>query len=300
VRSIYPAIRAQPFVGNVVYDLGMGVFHWADVALCGLDNREARVAVNASCLRVGRPWIDGAIERLGGVARLFLPTSGACYECTMSETDWQMLQARRSCALLSRKDVEAGHTPTTATISSIVAGFQCQEMLKYLHDLPVEGGTGVVINGQVNDVYAVSYPRKEDCMAHETLDEIVPLPHRSDGVTMAELLARARSDLGGEATLELSREILHELECTPCNEREPVFLSLGKVTEDDARCARCGEVRFPHLLHSVDGTEDFLGRSPADIGLPPFDILVGRSGSRAIGYLMAGDERDVLGDLPAL
>ncbi len=44
--EIYGAIQVQPFVGNIVHDLGLGVYRWADVILGGLDNREARVAIN--------------------------------------------------------------------------------------------------------------------------------------------------------------------------------------------------------------------------------------------------------------
>ena len=46
-------MRVQPFQGNVVYDLGLGVFRWADVILGGLDNREARVAINQAAARMG-------------------------------------------------------------------------------------------------------------------------------------------------------------------------------------------------------------------------------------------------------
>src|SRR5947199_7301806 len=35
-RDIYPDLKIQPFVGNIVYDLGMGVFRWADVVIGGL------------------------------------------------------------------------------------------------------------------------------------------------------------------------------------------------------------------------------------------------------------------------
>ena len=295
VRELYPAMRVQPFVGNMVYDLGAGVFRWADVTVCGLDNREARVAANRACLRVGRPWVDGAIERLDGLARAFLPDGGACYECTMSDVDWQMLEARRSCALLTREQMEAGYTPTTATSSSIVAGFQCQELLKLLHGLPVEGATGIVINGQTNDVYAVAYPRKDDCAAHETLEDIVELPAASDGVTLGDLLARARADLGDGATLELSREVLAALECIGCGTREELFRSLGQVAEAEGACPRCGEQRVPHLVHSAAADAPFLDRTPAQMGLPPYDIVIGRRGLRAVGYLLAGDEADALG-----
>ena len=60
-RNIWPQINAHAFVGNVVYDLGIGVYRWADVVIGGLDNREARLAINRNCWRVNRPWIDGAI-----------------------------------------------------------------------------------------------------------------------------------------------------------------------------------------------------------------------------------------------
>ena len=96
--EIYPDIRVQAFDGNIVYDLGQGIYRWADVILGGLDNREARVAINLATARAGKVWIDGAIERLDGVARVFDPATGPCYECTMGENDWKMLEARRSCA----------------------------------------------------------------------------------------------------------------------------------------------------------------------------------------------------------
>src|ERR687893_391679 len=72
-RDLYPGMNVHAFNGNVVYDLGMGVFHWADVVIGGLDNREARLAINRACFRVNRPWIDGAIEQIQGTARVFAP-----------------------------------------------------------------------------------------------------------------------------------------------------------------------------------------------------------------------------------
>ncbi len=66
MREIYRGTKATAWRGNVVYDLGLGVYRWADVVIGGLDNREARVAINQSAARAGRVWIDGAIERLEG------------------------------------------------------------------------------------------------------------------------------------------------------------------------------------------------------------------------------------------
>ena len=57
-KEIYPDLNVQAFNGNIVYDLGLGVFRWADIVLGGLDNREARLAINRACWRLNKPWID--------------------------------------------------------------------------------------------------------------------------------------------------------------------------------------------------------------------------------------------------
>ena len=122
-KEIYPDLLVHHFNGNVVYDLGVGVFRWADIIIGGLDNREARLSINRNCWKCSKPWIDGAIQQIDGVARVFIPEThplgqptAPCYECTMSQTDWKLLQLRRSCNLLSKSEMEAGKTPTTPTI----------------------------------------------------------------------------------------------------------------------------------------------------------------------------------------
>jgi adenylyltransferase/sulfurtransferase len=84
-RDLYPAIDARPLVGNITADLGLGWVRWADVVVGALDNREARIFINSACARLGKPWIDGGIEVLQGIARGFHPPHTACYQCTMSE-----------------------------------------------------------------------------------------------------------------------------------------------------------------------------------------------------------------------
>ncbi len=187
-----PGCAVRPFTGNVVYDLGQGVYRWADVILGGLDNREARVAINLAAARAGKVWIDGAIERLDGVARVFDPATGPCYECTMGENDWKMLEARRSCALLSRGEMEQGKVPTTPTTASIIAGVQVQEAVKYLHGLDVIAGQGFVFDGTHHQSYLVRYTRKDDCPAHEADEPVELLPGGAADTRVGDLLERVR------------------------------------------------------------------------------------------------------------
>lgn len=295
--DVYPALKVQPFFGNIVHDLGLGIYRWADVIICGLDNREARVSVNRSAARVGKIWIDGAIERLEGVARVFDPACGPCYECTMSDTDWKMLEARRSCALLSRDEMEEGKVPTTPTTASVVAGIQCQEAVKLIHGLDVLTGRGFVFDGTYHQSYVVTYTQNDDCPSHEPYEPLEKLAASVHQTSVGDFLQRVRDDLGREAIVEFNTDLLESLHCPSCGQTESMPASLGKVTEQQGRCPTCGEHRVPNTFHTIKGSEPFLDSSLAEIGVPPWEILGGRAGTEQRFYEFAGDRDEVLGSL---
>ncbi len=301
-KDIYPEMRVRPFRGNVVYELGLGIYRWADVIIGGLDNREARVAINSAAARTGKVWIDGAIERLDGVARVFDPACGPCYECTMSETDWKMLEARRSCALLTREQMAAGKVPTTPTTGSIIAGMQVQEAVKFLHGMDTISGQGFVFDGTYHQSYLVTYTQKDDCPAHDPHEPIEAWDRSVSELTVGQLLDRVCKDLDSpEAVIELNHDLLAGLQCVHCNEVEPRFTSLARVRESDGICPNCGEPRVPQTYHSIGrslGNADTLAeKTLAEIGVPSWDIVGGRVGLKRQYYELIGDRPAVLGEL---
>lgn len=296
-RDIYPDINVHSFCGNIVHDLGMAVYRWADVVLGGLDNREARLAINRSCYRVGRTFIDGAIEQIQGCARVFQP-DGPCYECTMSKVDWQMLEQRRSCNLLTRQEMAGGRTPTTPTISSIIAGMQCQEAVKHLHNMPTMAGKGWVLDGLSGDSYQIEYQRNQECFSHDTLHEIVSLNVGHATITVGDLLAKVRGIVGEEIELEIGRDVLEKLVCPNCQREEAMFTSLGGVKEDAAWCPHCDDTRRNVVtFYKIRGDEPFLDRTLQDIGVPAYDILIARTTKGAFGFELTDDAQAVLGPL---
>ncbi|PHS04591.1 MAG: molybdopterin biosynthesis protein MoeB [Blastopirellula sp.] len=298
-KSIYPQINVQAFHGDVIHDLGLGVFHWADIVVGGLDNREARLAINRNCWKVNRPWIDGAIEQIQGCVRFFAP-DGPCYECTMSERDWKILQDRRSCNLLTQSEMEGGRTPTTPTISSIIAGVQCQEAVKYLHGLETMKGRGWVFEGVSGESYSIEYQRKEECYSHDILDEIIPLDAKARNMTVVDLLKKACEVLGEGAVIEFPREMIEKLVCPKCGSEEDMFCSVSKVHASRALCHSCSDVRREVVtFYRIKGNESFLDRTLADIGVPPFDIIFASNGDRLVGFELSGDADSVLGKLIA-
>jgi molybdopterin/thiamine biosynthesis adenylyltransferase len=298
VKDIYPTANVHFFHGDVIYELGLGVYDWADLVLAGLDSREARLHVNQCCWKTKTPWIDGATETLQGVVRMFVPPTGPCYECTLTTADWELLQERRGCAGL-RAERPPGRVSTTPTTASVIAALQCQEAVKWLHGLDGLARKGLVFNGVTNDTYVVPYNIQEDCNSHETFEEIVRLPGSVHTVSLRQVLAEARTRLGPGAVVEFEHEILLSFECPSCLESEMIWRPLGSVSEREAACPRCGTERRPESTQSIHGSEDYLDRPFAAMGVPPFDMVLGRKGFSAIAFAFAGDGPTVLGPLHA-
>ena len=293
--EINPDVKAKAFISNIIDDVGLGVFRRMNVVLGGLDNREARLSINQSCYKVNRPWIDGAIEALNGFARVFVPGQGACYECTMTETDWMLINKRKSCALLTHEQMAEGKIPTTPTSSSVIAGIQVQEMLKLLHsdrNLPTLAGKGYVFNGLTHDSYVVEYQCKEDCMSHDTYDKITEKPWSVKTITLRDILTEIRSELGEKAVLDFDRDIASKAKCS-CGKCKDLFIPVHKLKGDMLTCPDCGNQMTFESFHSVKGDEDFLSKTPYDIGIPMLHIVSGRVGINSVYYEFTSDEAEV-------
>ena len=297
-RSLSPQATVRPVVANVVHGCGLGLFEWSDVILAGLDNREARLWINRSAWKVNRPWIDGAIEGINGVVRVFLPGVAPCYECTLGEVDWALLQKRMSCNLLALEPTAEGKVPTTPTISSIIAGMQVQEAVKLIHGLPTLASKGYVFEGMNHSSYVVEYTENAECMSHYTLPQIVHLPETSGELTLQQLRRRAQSDLeSSDVVIEFSRDVVQKFVCPACKQEEELYQPLGSVPFTRAKCVNDEQLRTVVSLHSYSGEEELGSRPLSALGLPLFDIFIARTSNREIAYIPYGDAPRVLGPL---
>lgn len=293
-KSINPQVHVQYKNADVTTQLGLGILRRMDVIIGCLDNREARLAVNRFCYWVNRPWVDGAIQELLGLVRVFVPGQGACYECTLTEQALRDLSMRYSCPLLARQNILLGKVPTTPTIASIIGGMQSQEALKLINDMPVEPGKVVHYNGMVNEMHTTAYSPREDCESHWTYGEITELPARAERTTLADLLRIARADLGPDAMIELDQELITSLRCPNCHTVEEILRPLSEVTFEAGHCPTCGILRESTLTHIISGEEKFLHRTLASVGVPPLHILRAHNGVEYRFYELTGDLPDAL------
>ncbi len=288
VRALNPDVRVRALNGNVITDLGLGVFAEMDVVIGCLDNREARLWINRQCWKVGKPWVDGAIQEISGVTKVFVPPASACYECAMTEADYRLLNLRYSCPLLRREDIAEGKVPTAPTIASIVAGLETQEALKLLHGLPVQAGAAFVFNGESNNFYTTRFQRREDCLSHETYPAATGLPFGAASPAAALL-----KETGGRS-LVLDRDLLVSLSCPPCGTTKAILRPLVLVSQKEGMCPKCGQAMRPEIIHEVDA-EGALAKEPLrNVGVPAFDIVKVKTAKGMTFARLDGDRNEAL------
>lgn len=299
VLGMNPGLRVEGRRANVITDIGLGVFAEMDLVIGCLDNREARLWVNRCCWKVGVPWIDGAIQEIAGVVKVFVPPDSSCYECAMTEADYRLINMRYSCPLLKREDLLQGKVPTAPTIASIVAGLQTQEALKLLHGFRDFAGKALVLSGMVNNFYTTAFPRREGCLSHETYPEAEPLPLTAGGSTATELFGLARrafgGDSGGGLRLALDRDLLLGLSCPDCGVDRRVMRPLALVSHREGTCEACGQVMRTELASEIaEGSPESL-LTLGVLGVPAYDIVRVTRGNESRFFRLQEDRARALG-----
>ncbi|MDH3944866.1 MAG: ThiF family adenylyltransferase [Anaerolineae bacterium] len=293
-KEINPDIKIQYMHGDVTTDLGLGVIRRMDVIIGALDNREARLAINRFAHWMKKPWVDGAIQELLGLVRVFIPGEGACYECTLTAQARQDLAVRYSCPLLARQNILLGKVPTTPTIASIIGAMQSQEALKLIHDMDVEAGKVTHFNGLTNHMHTTAYSHRDDCESHWIYGDVTELPIGAQTTTLKELYEIIRDDLGEEAVIELDQEIVLELECMTCQTVENTISAMSQVSFEAAHCPNCGNMREVKMTHVITGEEPYLQRTLASVGIPPLHIIKANNTKEYRFYELTGDLKNSL------
>ncbi len=289
-RQLNPDCRVLDLCGDVMTDIGLGLVRDCDVVISCVDNREARLWINRMCWKVGTPWIDGGIQEINGVAKVFSPQHGACYECAMTERDYQLIALRYSCPLLKLEDMQQGKVPTAPTIASIIGGLQAQEALKLIHGLDTATGSAMVFNGVANQFYKTEYQFREDCLSHEFYDEPFSASLSAAQSTVGDLFEAVEKETGYVCeAIELDRDFLVNLTCSRCDVGHEVNQPRNSVNMKRAICDGCGEVMTPSSINEVD-SGPLNHRKLSEIGIPAYDIVKVRTNQQMVFVLLAEDQ----------
>jgi UBA/THIF-type NAD/FAD binding protein len=284
--EINPQIKVFPIVGNLFSDVGLGIYKDVDVVIGCLDSRIARYLLNRLCMRVGKTWIDGSIENLTGVVKIYTPGIN-CYECNLSREEFNHIMLRTGCADVVRTQTSAGRVATTPISASIVGAMQAQEAMKIIHadegPTPFKTLTGKMwrFEGLTNTINTYKYSSwKNNCPAHERWTKIITCHELSAEMKVKEVLATLKTILGAK-TIEINMRNNKFIEKIISDRPEKEFKLLIPESKLDETIQSNEELRklsYRTLFHkcfyeNIDNDFPYMDLSLAEIGIPLYDII---------------------------
>lgn len=234
--------RIDWFHGDLVWELGTGIYSEMDLVLGCLDNVEARMSINRQCWLTNTPWIDSGTYELGMRVEFYRPPELPCYQCNL--TSQQLINANRrySCDHVKLKAYQENKMPTTQITSAIVSAIQVQEAIKFLCGQPVASGKKIYYQGLNNEFDVFTKTANEACFAHATYPEVVDIDLGVD-ITLGDFLTYiSKKEFSGQnASLDFrgDRTFIKAVACRICGTEIKLMRPTFRINVEEFICQSC-------------------------------------------------------------
>lgn len=287
--EINPQIKATPIVGNLFSEVGLALYKSVDVIIGCLDSRLARYQLNRMAMRAGKTWIDGSIENLTGVVKVYTPGK-SCYECGLSREEFNIIMLRTGCADVVRSQTSHGRVATTPISASIVGAVQAQEAMKVIHldaydgdALPFTTLQGKMwrYEGLTNATNTYKFASwKRNCPAHEQWTPTLIGEKMTADMTVKDALKELKRICVAKG-VEINLMNNKFIEAVISDNPEKEFMVMIPESQLDNTISSDSEMRklsYKTLFHkkfyeNIDPYFPFQELTLRQIGIPYYDVL---------------------------
>lgn len=287
--EINPQIKVTPIVGSLFSEVGLALYKSVDVIIGCLDSRLARYQLNRMAMRAGKTWIDGSIENLTGVVKVYSPGI-SCYECGLSREEFNIIMLRTGCADVVRSQTSQGRVATTPISASIVGAVQAQEAMKIIHldsygdsSLPFSTLKGKMwrYEGLTNTTNTYKFASwKKSCPAHEQWIPSTMGKNMTADMTVKDALAELRRICGvDEVEINLMNNKFIEAIISDSPEKEfKVMVPESALDDTISSDSEMRKLSYKTLFHkkfyeNIDSNFPFQHLTLNQIGIPYFDVI---------------------------
>lgn len=285
--EINPQIKVTPIVGKLDSEVGLGLYRSVDVVIGCLDSRLARYQLNRLCMRSGKSWIDGSIENLTGVVRVYGP-GVSCYECGLSREEFNQIMLRTGCADVVRTQNAAGRVATTPVSASIIGAMQAQEAMKILHEdteaskqFKILKGKMLCYEGMTNSTNIYKFASwKSTCPSHDLWEPVIECSALSASLTVKETLSTL-SKLLQAKSVEINMQnnkFIDKIIADQPEKEFTVMLPESKLDNHINNHAELKRLSYRTLFHksffeNINDTFPYQDLTLQQIGIPPYDVI---------------------------
>lgn len=287
--EINPQIKVTPIVGNLFSDVGLALYQSVDVIIGCLDSRLARYQLNRMAMRANKTWIDGSIENLTGVVKVYTPGI-SCYECGLSREEFNIIMLRTGCADVVRSQTSQGRVATTPISASIVGAVQAQEAMKVIHldaykdeKLPFTTLQGKMwrYEGLTNMTNLYKFSSwKKGCPAHDRWHPVIHADSMTAGMTVTEAIAELKRVCSTDVVeINLMNNKFIEAVISDNPEKEFKVMipesRLDEVISSDPEMRRLSYKTVFHkkFYENIDSDFPFMNLKLSEVGIPYYDII---------------------------
>ena len=287
--EINPQIKVTPIVGNLFSDVGLALYQSVDVIIGCLDSRLARYQLNRMAMRANKTWIDGSIENLTGVVKVYTPDI-SCYECGLSREEFNIIMLRTGCADVVRSQTSQGRVATTPISASIVGAVQAQEAMKVIHldaykdeKLPFTTLQGKMwrYEGLTNMTNLYKFSSwKKGCPAHDRWHPVIHADSMTAGMTVTEAIAELKRVCSADVVeINLMNNKFIEAVISDNPEKEFKVMipesRLDEVISSDPEMRRLSYKTVFHkkFYENIDSDFPFMNLKLSEVGIPYYDII---------------------------
>ena len=285
IKKINPNINVTTIVGDISHNVGLGLIRKMNVVVGCLDNRWARYTLNRLCMRAGVPWVDGGINALEGVAKVFIPGKN-CYACTLEPSALTELKKHTSCAVAIKRNIESGRVPTTPVVASIIGAVQAQEAMKLIHKEELASGELTSLCGKMfcydgasMTIRLVSHQAWDnDCPVHEEWSPVVESPLTNNN-TVEELFSWLKEKFStSDVELVLRNQAFVDfIEDRTTGNKYNIMLPEAEVptfieNDDELRGIPMGQF-YQHTIRNINNESQYKGLTLKQLGIPEQDVI---------------------------
>jgi molybdopterin/thiamine biosynthesis adenylyltransferase len=296
-----PSCRIEPIHADI-RQLGLGALREASLIFSCLDSRRSRVVVNEIAMRLGVPWIDGALDGSGralfGRVACYDPRrpESACYLCPHDSNSLRDIANEDGigCSATWWKDTAGASAPTLASsaLGAAVAAMQATRGIEILNGHAAAiASTETYFDMGRQQMSGHRLQRNPRCLLDHRQWPLTSLGTDAARTTVAETFAFAEAALGGEIALQLPhRSIVTTVRCPECWAADRPYRALDSLPAAGLHCA-CGHEMHPAAPDLLDrfsrsDASAFLDRTWREIGLPPADVVVAAHGNHELHILL--------------
>lgn len=298
IKKINPNINVTTIVGDISHNVGLGLIRKMNVVVGCLDNRWARYTLNRLCMRAGVPWVDGGINALEGVAKVFIPGKN-CYACTLEPSALTELKKHTSCAVAIKRNIESGRVPTTPVVASIIGAVQAQESMKLIHKEELASGELTSLCGKMfcydgasMTVRLVSHQAWDnDCPVHEEWSPVVESPLTNNS-TVEELFSWLKEKFStSDAELVLRNQAFVDfIEDRTTGNKYNIMLPEAEVPafmENNKELSGIPMGQFyQHTIRNINNDSQYKGLTLKQLGIPEQDVIYIRGNEKEYYILL--------------